>query len=247
VIIFPAIDIKDGKCVRLTEGRFDKAIVFSDVPALMAQRWQNQGAEYLHVVDLDGALAGESQNLSTIREIMYLSRIPVQVGGGIRDMESIKIMLEDVQVDRVILGSAAVKNPALVKEAVRAYGDKIIVGLDARGDEVAINGWGTDGGMNLLELAKEMADFGVERIIYTDIARDGMLLGINAEKTAKLAQESGLKVIASGGVNGIADIEKLKNYEKDGVEGCIIGKALYLEEIKLPDALAIARGENNAG
>ena len=242
MIVFPAIDIKDSKCVRLTQGRFDRQTVFSDVPGEMALKWQKEGAEYLHLVDLDGALTGVRKNIETIREVLYLSRVPVQFGGGIRDAASIEAMLE-LGVRRVVIGSAAVNNPAFVKEACQKYGDKIVVGIDAWENEVAVEGWSKSSGIKADELAKQMAGAGVQRIIFTDIARDGKLAGINAEGTARIARASGLKVIASGGVNSRADIEQLKKYEADGIEGVIVGKAIYTGVLSLPDAIKAAKGE----
>lgn len=239
MIIFPAIDIKDGKCVRLTEGRFDQQTVFSDNPAQMALRWQNEGAQYLHLVDLDGALAGESKNIEVIKEILSVANIPVQLGGGIRTMENIESILA-YGITRVILGSVAVKQPELVKLVAKEYGEKIVVGIDARDNQVAVEGWGVSGGIAAGELAKRMAAVGVKRIIFTDISRDGMLSGVNAEATANLAKESGLKVIASGGVASIEDISILKNYEKDGIEGCIVGKAIYTGALDLAQAVKVA-------
>lgn len=239
MIIFPAIDIKNGKCVRLTEGRFDQQTVFSDKPSQMAVRWQNEGAQYLHLVDLDGALAGESKNIEVIKEILSIAKVPVQLGGGIRTMENIENMLS-YGITRVILGSVAVKQPELVKLAAKEYDERIVVGIDARDNQVAVEGWGVSGGIAAGELAKRMGDVGIKRIIFTDISRDGMLSGVNAEATAKLAKESALKVIASGGVASIEDIEILKQYEKDGIEGCIVGKAIYTGSLDLAQAMKVA-------
>ncbi|MDR3348792.1 MAG: 1-(5-phosphoribosyl)-5-[(5-phosphoribosylamino)methylideneamino]imidazole-4-carboxamide isomerase [Acidaminococcales bacterium] len=242
MIVFPAIDIKDGKCVRLTQGRFDQQTVFSDIPGEMAIKWQQEGAEYLHLVDLDGALTGVRKNIETIRELLYLTNVPVQFGGGVRDIASIETMLE-FGIKRVVLGSVAISNPALVKEACQKYGEQIAVGIDARANEVAVEGWSKSGGVKADELAKQMADAGVQRIIFTDIERDGKLSGINAEEAARIARGSGLKVIASGGASSLADIERLKKYEADGIEGVIIGKAIYTGILSLADAIKAARGE----
>ena len=239
MIIFPAIDLKDGKCVRLTEGRFDSQIVFSDEPAQMAVRWQNEGAQYIHLVDLDGALAGESKNIEVIKKIISVVKIPVQLGGGIRNMQSIENMLS-VGVTRVILGSIAVSQPELVQVAVKEYGEQIVVGIDARDNQVAVEGWGVSGNIAAGELAKRMADSGVSRLIFTDISRDGRLNGVNAIASAKLAKDSGLAVIASGGVASIEDIKLLKNYEKVGIEGCIVGKAIYTGALDLAQAIKLA-------
>ncbi len=240
MIIFPAIDIRAGKCVRLVEGDFSQETVFSDIPAAMARRWEEEGAEYLHVVDLDGAVAGEVKNMESIQEIVYLSHIPVQLGGGIRSMDTIEALL-DIGVNRVILGSVAVKSPKLVEMACRAYGDRIVVGIDARDGLVAVEGWGVSGGVEAEELAKRMASVGVERVIFTDISRDGKLAGVNASASASLAKASGLKVIASGGVASLTDIHELKKYAGDGIEGVIAGKALYTGALDLAEAIKCAR------
>lgn len=240
MIIFPAIDIRDGKCVRLTEGRFDQETIFADHPADMAKKWAQAGAKFLHVVDLDGALAGKPVNIAAIKAIIAAVKIPVQLGGGIRTLENIEEMLA-LGVDRVILGSAAVRNPALVKAACEKYGQKIIVGIDARDGVVAVDGWGVSGGVTAEELAKQMAEAGVKRIVYTDISRDGTLTGVNIEATASLARISGLLVIASGGVSSLQDIQALKAVKMDGVEGIIVGKAIYTGLLDIGEALALAK------
>lgn len=242
MIIFPAIDIRDGKCVRLTEGRFDKETIFADYPADMAKKWVSLGAEFLHIVDLDGALAGKSVNLPAIQAILDSVDIPVQLGGGIRTIENIEEVLK-LGVSRVILGSIAVRNPELVKTACEKFGDKIVVGIDARDGIVAVEGWGVSGGVEAEELAKRMAAVGVKRIVYTDISRDGTLTGVNTEATANLARVSGIKVIASGGVSSIQDIIDVKRVEADGVEGVIVGKAIYTDSLDLVEALKVAEGE----
>ena len=242
MIIFPAIDIRDGKCVRLTEGRFDQETIFADQPVDMAVRWANEGAEYLHLVDLDGALAGKPVNMAAITSIIKAVNIPVQLGGGIRTLENIRECLE-AGVQRVILGSVAVRSPELVAAACKQYGDRIIVGIDARDGQAAVEGWGVTGGISAEELAKRMAQVGVARIIYTDISRDGMLTGVNVSATAALAQAAGIPVIASGGVGSIADIKAIKEAESAGIEGVIVGKAIYLGKVLLEDALKLARGE----
>ena len=242
MIIFPAIDIRGGKCVRLTEGRFDAETVFADDPAAMAGRWAAEGAEYLHVVDLDGALAGQPVNLDIVKRIVASVAIPVQLGGGIRTLASIEAILA-AGVARVILGSVAVRQPALVKEACAAYGDRVVVGIDAKDGVAAVEGWGVSGGVAAVELAARMAAAGVARIIYTDISRDGTLSGVNVATTGALAKVAGIPVIASGGVSGLADIVAVKAAEADGVEGVIIGKALYIGAVELPAALRVARGE----
>lgn len=242
MIIFPAIDIRGGKCVRLTEGRFDAETVFADNPLDMARRWVEEGAEYLHVVDLDGALAGKPVNLEAITAITRTVSIPVQLGGGIRTLESIASLLE-AGVTRVILGSVAVKQPDLVKQACAKYGDRIVVGIDARDGQVAVEGWGVSGGVAAEELAARMAAAGVARIIYTDISRDGTLTGVNVEATRSLARAAGIPVIASGGVSSLNDVAAVRAAQADGIEGVIIGKALYTGAVTLPEAIRAARGE----
>lgn len=241
MIIFPAIDIRAGKCVRLTEGRFDQETIFADNPVDMAKRWVAEGAEFLHLVDLDGALAGKSVNYEVIRNIIQAVDIPVQLGGGIRTMDNIKELLA-AGVNRVILGSIAVRQPELVKAACEQFHDRIVVGIDARDGQVAVEGWGVTGGIGAEELAKKMADVGVARIIYTDISRDGTLSGVNVSATAALARVSGIPVIASGGVSGIQDIQAVKAAEQDGVEGVIVGKAIYTGSLSLQAAIQLAQG-----
>ena len=243
MIIFPAIDIRGGKCVRLLKGDFEKETVFSDKPEEMAKKWQAQGAEFLHLDDLDGALAGKSQNLATVEKILAAVDIPVELGGGIRTMENIDDVLA-LGVRRVILGSVAVRNPELVREACAKYGDRIVVGIDAKDGIVAVDGWGVSGDVEATALAKEMKKAGVKTIIYTDISRDGTLSGVNVEATAKLARESGVAIVASGGVKSIADIEALKPYEKDGIEGVIVGKSIYMGTLDLAKAIEIAAKED---
>ena len=240
MIIFPAIDIRGGKCVRLLKGDFNQETVFSDSPADMARKWQAQGAEYLHLVDLDGALAGSSQNLAAIEEILKVVDIPTELGGGIRSMEQIDQLLA-MGITRVILGSVAVKNPDLVREAFSKYGERIVVGIDAKDGIVAVEGWGESGNIGVIELAQKMKEAGVKTIIYTDISRDGTLSGVNVEATVKLAQESGVKIVASGGVKSLEDIEALKKQEAVGIEGVIAGKSIYMGKLDLAAAIKIAK------
>jgi len=241
--IYPAIDIRGGKCVRLFKGDFAQETVFSDSPAAMAKQWESEGAEYLHLVDLDGARAGRSENLTTVKEILAAVNIPVELGGGIRTMENIDEVLK-LGVRRVILGSVAVRDPELVREACAKYGDRIVVGIDAKDGIVAVDGWGVSGDVDVITLAKKMKDAGVRTIIYTDISRDGTLSGVNVEATAKLARESGVDVVASGGVKDLADIRALLPYERDGIEGVIVGKSIYTGSLDLKKAIALAaKGE----
>lgn len=244
MIIFPAIDIRGGKCVRLTEGRFDRETVFADNPADMAKRWQSEGAQFLHLVDLDGALAGKPVNLDAVKEILQQVNIPVQLGGGIRSLDTIEEMLA-LGITRVIVGSIAVRQPELVKAACDRFGDKIVVGIDARDGVVAVDGWGVSGNVSAEELAVRMSDAGVRRIIYTDISRDGTLSGVNVPATASLAEKAGIPVIASGGVSGLADITALKKATGAGIEGVIVGKAIYTGALKLTDALEAVRREGD--
>ena len=238
MVIFPAIDIRGGKCVRLFKGDFAQETVFSDKPEEMAAKWEAQGGKFLHLVDLDGALAGKSVNLDVVKTIVDTVRIPVELGGGIRTMENIDEVLA-LGVQRVILGSVAVKNPALVKEACQKYGDRVVVGIDAKDGIVAVDGWGVSGDVEVTVLAKEMAKAGVKTIIYTDISRDGTLSGVNVEATARLARESGVKIVASGGAKSLDDIEALLPYEKDGIEGVIVGKSIYTGSLDLQEAIAL--------
>ena len=242
MILFPAIDIRNGRCVRLTEGKFECETIFAEDPAEMAVRWADAGAEYLHVVDLDGALAGQSSNTEVIKRILAKVKIPVQVGGGIRTLANIENMLA-LGVTRVILGSVAVRDPELVREACQKFPGQVVVGIDAKNGEVAVEGWGIGGGIGAIELAKKMAAVGVEHIIFTDISRDGMLSGVNVEATAELAKASGVKVIASGGVSSLADLKALQAHEADGIEGCIVGKAIYTGALDLKEALAALKEE----
>lgn len=241
MIIFPAIDIRGGRCVRLTKGDFNQETVFADCPADMAAKWSELGAEYLHVVDLDGALAGKKQNEVAIRDIIGRVKLPIQLGGGIRTMQDIEYAL-DMSITRVIIGSAAVRNPDLVKEACREFGsDVIVAGIDAKAGIVAVDGWGVSGDVTAVELAKRMADAGVRHIVYTDISRDGTLSGVNVAATAELAAACGIGVIASGGVSSIEDIRAVKQAEADGIEGVIVGKAIYTGSLDLKAALDLSK------
>ena len=242
MLIIPAIDIRDGKCVRLFKGDFAKETVFSDRPEEMARKWQNAGARFLHLVDLDGALAKKPMNLDTVERILRSVKLPVELGGGIRSLEHIETALS-LGVHRVILGSVAVQEPELVKEACQRYKERIVVGIDAKDGIVAVDGWGVSGDVEAGELARRMVKAGVRTIIYTDISRDGTLAGVNAEATVALAKESGASVIASGGVSSLADIRRLKALEAEGVCGVIVGKSIYTGALDLAKAIEIAEGE----
>ncbi|ACV61666.1 phosphoribosylformimino-5-aminoimidazole carboxamide ribotide isomerase [Desulfofarcimen acetoxidans DSM 771] len=242
MLIIPAIDLREGRCVRLVEGRLDQETIYSDDPVAMALSWQQQGAEYLHVVDLDGAFAGAPKNLAIIKNIIAAVDIPVEVGGGIRNLEAIEELLGS-GASRVVLGTVAIRNPELVQEACQKFGEGIVVGIDAKNGKVAIQGWGITVEKTALELALEMKKLGVQRVLFTDIKRDGTLQGPNLEATGDLARKSGLKVIASGGVSVLEDLKELKKLEADGVDSVIMGKALYAGTIKLKDALALAEAK----
>ena len=239
--IYPAIDIRGGKAVRLYKGDFAQETVFGE-PAEMAKKWEAAGGEFLHLVDLDGARAGKSMNLDVVKEIIAAVNIPVELGGGIRTMENIDEVLA-AGVQRVILGCGRANNPALVKEACAKYGDRVVVGIDAKDGIVAVDGWEVSGDVEVTVLAKEMAKAGVKTIIYTDISRDGTLEGVNVEATAQLARESGIKIVASGGVKSIDDVKALLPYEKEGIEGVIVGKSIYMGTLDLTEAVKVAKGE----
>jgi len=237
MLLIPAIDLKDGHCVRLIQGDMDQSTVFSEHPADMALQWVNKGARRLHLVDLNGAFAGKPQNFSAIRSILKAvgDDIPVQLGGGIRDLDTIEKYI-DGGIRYIIIGTAAVKNPGFLKDACSAFGGHIIVGLDAKEGKVATDGWSKLTGHEVVDLAKKFEDYGVESIIYTDIGRDGMLSGINIEATVKLAQALSIPVIASGGLSNIQDIEKLCEVEDEGIEGVICGRAIYSGDLDFEKA-----------
>ncbi|MEZ7911356.1 MAG: 1-(5-phosphoribosyl)-5-[(5-phosphoribosylamino)methylideneamino]imidazole-4-carboxamide isomerase [Propionivibrio sp.] len=228
MLIIPAIDLKDGQCVRLKQGLMDEATVFSNSPGEQAAHWLAQGARRLHIVDLNGAFAGKPKNESAIKEIVAAlgDEIPIQLGGGIRDLDTIERCLDD-GVSYVIIGTAAVKNPGFLHDACSAFPGQIIVGLDAKDGKVAVDGWSKLTGHDVIDLAKKCEDYGVESIIYTDIGRDGMLTGINIEATVRLAQALRIPVIASGGLSNLDDIRSLCAVESEGVIGTIAGRAIY--------------------
>ncbi len=236
MIVIPAIDIKKGRCVRLLQGEMDKETVFSDDPSAMARRWEEEGAGLIHVVDLDGAVEKSPRNLDAIRKIVENTKIPIQVGGGIRDMETIRMYLES-GVERVVIGSEAIHNPALVKDACRTWPGRIVVGIDARNGMVAIEGWTQTTSVSAVELGKQFKDSGVAAINFTDIERDGMRSGPNIEATRDFARSVGVPVVASGGVSSIEDIQNLAPLAADGVIGVITGRALYDGSLDLKAAV----------
>lgn len=240
MIVIPAIDLADGKCVRLRQGDMDQRTVYGDDPAAMARHWQDQGAEILHVVDLDGAMGGRSANLPAIEAIVGAIDIPVELGGGLRTVADVQRVL-DLGVHWAIMGTSALRDPEAVQEAVAAYGERTIVGLDARDGRVAVSGWTETSDVSVLDLAHQMETMGVQRLICTDIATDGMMAGPNIEGLRVLAEAVGIGVIASGGVSRLEDIIALKALEPLGVIGAITGKAIYEGTLDLKAAIAAAR------
>ena len=228
MLLIPAIDLKDGHCVRLEQGDMSVSTSFGDDPAAMARRWLDAGARRLHLVDLNGAFAGKPVNEAAVKAIIKEvgGRIPIQLGGGIRDLDTIERYLDD-GLSYIIIGTAAVKSPGFLKDACTAFGGHIIVGLDAKDGKVATDGWSKLTGHEVVDLGLKFQDYGVEGVIYTDIGRDGMLTGINIDATVKLAQALTIPVFASGGLAGIADIEQLCAVEDEGVEGVICGRSIY--------------------
>jgi phosphoribosylformimino-5-aminoimidazole carboxamide ribotide isomerase len=248
MLLIPAIDLKDGKCVRLKQGDMNDSTTFGEDPAAMARRWLDAGARRLHLVDLNGAFAGKHVNEAAIKDIIREvgNEIPVQLGGGIRDLDTIERYLDD-GLSYVIIGTAAVKNPGFLKDACSAFGGHIIVGLDAKDGKVATDGWSKLSGHEVIDLAKKFEDYGVEGVIYTDIGRDGMLSGVNIEATVKLAQALTVPVIASGGLSNIANIEALCAVEDEGVEGVICGRAIYTGDLDFTAAQKRADELNGEG
>jgi len=245
VILFPAIDLKDGKCVRLKLGEMASATVYNEDPAAQAKAFEDQGFEWLHVVDLDGAFAGESRNGAAVEAILKATGNPVQLGGGIRTLAQIEAWL-DKGLARVILGTIAVRDPELVKRACRRFPGRIAVGIDAKGGKVAVEGWAEASSLGVIELARKFEGAGVAAIIYTDIDRDGVLAGINWESTIALANAVSIPVIASGGLASLADIERLTKPDAAKLEGAISGRALYDGRIDPVEALALLRGKKEA-
>jgi phosphoribosylformimino-5-aminoimidazole carboxamide ribotide isomerase len=245
MLLIPAIDLKDGHCVRLKQGDMEQATVFSEDPADMARHWLEQGARRLHLVDLNGAFAGKPKNEPAVKAILQAVReyaekngieeIPVQLGGGIRDLDTIERYLDD-GLSYIIIGTAAVKNPGFLHDACSAFPGQIIVGLDAKDGKVATDGWSKLSGHEVIDLAKKFEDYGCESIIYTDIGRDGMMGGVNIEATVKLAQSMTIPVIASGGVHNIKDVESLCAVQEEGIEGVICGRSIYEGTLDLRSA-----------
>ncbi|MFZ0847810.1 MAG: 1-(5-phosphoribosyl)-5-[(5-phosphoribosylamino)methylideneamino]imidazole-4-carboxamide isomerase [Hyphomicrobiaceae bacterium] len=246
MILFPAIDLKDGKCVRLKLGDMAAATVFNEDPAAQAKLFENQGFRYLHLVDLDGAFAGRPVNASAVAMILQAVTIPVQLGGGIRNLAAIERWL-DKGVNRVILGTVAVRDPELVRQACRRFPGRIAVGIDAKGGKVAVEGWAITSELSALDLARRCEDAGVAAIIYTDIARDGVLKGLNLEATAALARETSIPIVASGGLAGIEDVEALLRPEHARLQGAIAGRALYDGRLDARAALELIRSAAVAG
>ncbi|QFT90587.1 1-(5-phosphoribosyl)-5-[(5-phosphoribosylamino)methylideneamino] imidazole-4-carboxamide isomerase [Bacillus sp. THAF10] len=235
-IIYPAIDMRRGKCVRLLQGDYTKETIYGDSPYEMAEQFAKQGAEWIHMVDLDGAKEGRPVNDSFVLDVARKLPVKVQIGGGIRTASDVEYYLSQ-GVDRVILGSAAINNPAFVCEMLRKYGEKIAIGLDAKDGFVATEGWVETSTFKATELGKELAEAGAKTFIFTDIATDGMLSGPNIEATAELARATGAEVIASGGVSSLEDLKALRQYVDTGVAGSIVGKAIYTNKINLEQAL----------
>lgn len=237
MIVYPAIDVKDGKCVRLVQGKFNDVTVYSNDPVDMALKWERLGAQYLHVVDLDGARTGQPQNIAVISDMAVRLGIPLQLGGGIRSIETIEIILCK-GIQRLILGTSAVKDPNLVKTALKTFENNIVIGIDARDGIVAIEGWAKTSEFTAVGFAKKMEDLGARTIIYTDISKDGTLSGPNLKAMEEMAKAVSIEVIASGGVSSIQDVKNLKEV---GVSGVIIGKALYTGDIDLAEAIEVAK------
>lgn len=249
MLLIPAIDLKDGQCVRLRQGDLKDATIFSQDPQAMARKWLDQGARRLHLVDLNGAIAGKPKNEAAIQAILKEvgDEIPVQIGGGIRDLDTIERYL-DLGIQYVIIGTAAVKNPGFLQDACTAFSGYVIVGLDAKDGKVATDGWSKLTKHDVIDLGRKFEDYGVESIIYTDIGRDGMLTGVNIEATVRLSQAVKIPVIASGGVTNLKDIEALCDVEDEGIEGVILGRSIYEGTLDFQEAQTLAdelNGEEN--
>ena len=244
MLIIPAVDIKNGKCVRLLQGRMEDETVYSDDPGAMASKWARRGARLVHVIDLDGAFAKSPQNMKSIRKILQAVNVPIQLGGGIRNEETVHQYLE-MGVKRVIIGTEAIKKPAFVKKVCNTYPQQIVVGIDARNGKVAIDGWTQTTRVDAIDLAREFEDCGVAAINFTDIQRDGMQTGPNLEATRRLAEAVSIPVVASGGVSSIQDVKNLLPLQDAGVVGVIIGKALYTGALDLKAALDLTLHPNS--
>lgn len=242
MILFPAIDLKDGQCVRLKLGDMNEATVFNDNPGAQAKTFEDQGFEWLHVVDLNGAFAGESRNGDAVDAILAATKNPVQLGGGIRTLAHVEAWLAK-GIARVILGTVAVRDPELVKAACKAFPGKVAVGIDARGGHVAVEGWAETSELTAVDLARRFEDAGVSAIIYTDIDRDGAMGGVNVDATITLAQHLTTPVIASGGVSSLDDLRELLPAEEHGIIGAIVGRALYDGRVTVPDAIRVLKGD----
>jgi phosphoribosylformimino-5-aminoimidazole carboxamide ribotide isomerase len=248
MLLIPAIDLKDGRCVRLRQGDMNDATVFSDDPVQMALNWVEQGARRLHLVDLNGAVAGRPKNEKVIREIVEAVgyRVPVQLGGGIRDLDTIERYLDN-GISYVIIGTAAVKNPGFLHDACGAFPGQVIVGLDAKDGKVATDGWSKLTGHDVIDLARKFEGYGIEAVIYTDIGRDGMLSGVNVDATVRLAQALSVPVIASGGMTNLDDVDRLCAVEDEGVTGAILGRSIYEGTLDFHAAQARADDLNGPG
>lgn len=241
MLIIPAIDLRKGRCVRLIRGDLRDETVYSEEPVSMAKLWQLKGAQFLHVVDLDGAITGEPKNLVHLFGIVKALKIPVEFGGGVRDFDTLKAILEK-GVRRVILGTSAAMDEKFLRKALDRYGDRVVVGVDAKDGYIALRGWVETSKRKAVDFARDMQDFGVKRIIYTDIKKDGMLSGPNLKATKEMASGLKIPVIASGGVTTLRDVEMLRNLERYGVEGAIVGKALYSGAMDLKEAVKVGAG-----
>ena len=237
MLILPAIDLRNGKCVRLYQGKFEKSEIVGEDPAKVALEFRENGAEYIHMVDLDGALDGKIKNIEAISKVIDASKTPVELGGGIRDIKTIDMLME-IGVSRVILGTVALKNPDFVKKALKKYGEKIAVGIDAKNEKVAVNGWLNVSSVHYIDFAKQMEDIGVKTIIFTDISKDGTLNGPNLDQLFKIQNSVSCRIIASGGIKNIDD---LKDISKMGIYGAITGKAIYSGNIDLKEAIEICK------
>jgi phosphoribosylformimino-5-aminoimidazole carboxamide ribotide isomerase len=248
MLIIPAIDLKDGHCVRLKQGDMNDATVFSEDPGAMARQWLEQGARRLHVVDLNGAAAGKPKNQPAIRAIVQAvgTELPVQLGGGIRDLDTIEAYI-DAGISYIVIGTAAVKTPGFLQEACTAFQGHIIVALDAKDGKVAVDGWSKMTGHDVVDLAKKFEDYGVEAVIYTDIGRDGMLTGVNIDATVALARQLNVPVIASGGITDLEDVKKLCAVEAEGITGAITGRAVYQGTLDFKAAQKLADKLSKSG